>query len=407
MALTIRGISGEELPSFLEAMATPFAFDLTDEETEHERFSAIIETERARCAFDGDTMVGTLGSFSFDMTVPGGETSCAGTTMVTVQPTHRRRGLLRQMIRAHFDDAMERGESIASLYASDSAIYGRFGYGLASVHAQVTVSRAHVSFHRLAPEPLPVRMIEDAEAREVLPGLFEAVRQRRPGAFARSDAWWSHRRFRDEPDQRGGATAFRYAVAEGPDGPEGYVQYRLKQGWTDHHGDHTVRVRELVSLTPAAASALWNLVLTHDLAGTIEAHDLPVDEPLFDLLAAVRRAAPTLTDQLWVRVLDIPAALSARRYPVEGSLVFEVHDSFGDASGAYRLTGGPDGADCIRSTDPADIALDVEDLGACYLGRARFGALARAGRLTGSAEALRTADLMFTWDPAPWCQEVF
>lgn len=408
MPVEIRPITADHTADFLRAMSTPFAFDLDeDEEAEVSRFLEFFEPERARCAFEGHRMVGTLGSFSFAMTVPGGEVPCAGTTMVTVQPTHRRRGILRFLIGAHFDDARERGEPIAALYASDSAIYGRFGYGLASLDARMEIGRPHVQLHRLAADPYPVRAVTADEAEAVFPPLFDRLRAGRPGMFRRTPGWWNARRFHDPPRHREGFTAQRLVVADGPDGPAGYVQYRLKEGWVDHHGAHTVRVREIVALDPGAAAGLWQLVLNHDLASKVELYGLAVDDPVFDLMAGWRRAAPTLVDQLWVRILDVPAALAARRYAVDGSVSFAVHDPWTGATSTHRLTVEDGVGECLPADGHPDVGLDIEDLGACYLGRSRFRALGRAGRVTGTPEALAAADALFGWDPAPWCQEVF
>lgn len=411
--VTIRAIGSGELEDFMRSMSGPFAFDLPDDDADRanllQRFGAVFEPERTRCAFDGDTMVGTLGVFSLDLTVPAGRVRCSGTTMVTVAASHRRRGVLRTMMEAHLEEARSHGDPVAGLWASDSAIYGRFGFGLAAQDARVEISRRHVDLHRLAPEPATARFVDAEAAAELLPRIYGRVLPTRPGMYGRSPVWWELRRLRDTPDRRNGATAFRFAVTEGEDGtPTGYVQYRVKSDWDDLHGAHEVRVVELMATSPEAAAGLWSVVLSHDLAKTIKAELRPVDDPLFDLLAARRRAAPQITDSLWIRILDVPAALTARGYSAPGDVVIGAVDPLDGAASRYRLVVDADGtARCGVTEAEPDVELDLEDLGGAYLGWARFRRLAAAGRLRGRDEALATLDRMFTWDPAPWCPEVF
>lgn len=408
----IRSISVEEVPAFVKAMTGPFAFDLPDEEEERSamlgRFGQIFEHRRARCAFDGAVMVGTLGAFSLDLTVPGNRVACAGTTMVTVQASHRRRGVLRALMDAHLEEAHQNGDAIAALWASDSAIYRRFGFGMASVDTTIEIGRPHVSFGRLAPAPDTVTVVDADTAASVFPPFFDAVRGDSPGFYGRSDAWWTNRRLRDAPDSRNGRSKYRFAITGSPDHVTGYVQFRVKEGWEDEHGAHQVQVIELIGSTPESWAGLWAFVTAHDLAAEIKAVHRSEDDPLFDFLAAPRRARRVAGDGLWVRLLDVPAALEARRYRSPGRLTLEVHDPMDRVSGIYSLETDESGAaECRPSTDRADLELDLEDLGACYLGRSRFAALSRAGRLNGSMDALRTADVMFGWDRAPWCPEVF
>lgn len=406
MSIEIRGITSEQHLDFIRAMSTPFGFDLEPDEEEADlaRFAGYFETDRARCAYDGKQIVGTLGAFSFQMAVPGAAVACAGTTMVTVSPTHRRRGLLRRLMEAHFEDAREHGDPIAALWASDSAIYGRFGYGVATMGAAAKIDRNHVGFHRLAPAPASVRAITAGEAPDLLPPVFDRVK--RPGMFERSKPWWD-RRFRDRSADRDGATAFRYAVAEDSSGLTGYVQYRLKEGWTHNHGNGKVLVRELIAVDPAAAAGLWTLVLNHDLVKEIVVENRPEDDPLFALLAAGRRAAPKLTDGVYARVIDMAAAMAGRRYGADGRLGLLVRDPMDGSVAAGTLEVSDGVGVWHRDEGPDPIELDCEDLGSAYLGRARLRMLARAGRVRGSATALGMADAMFGWDPAPWCQEEF
>lgn len=405
--MDIRPLVPEQSIDYLRHIGTLFGFDITPdrEYLEAELFAQRFEFERSRCVFEDGELVGTLGSHSLEMTVPGGLAPCGGTTMVTVRPDRRRRGILTAMMRAHLAEAKEHGDLFTALFASDSAIYGRFGYGVGSLHAYATIDRAHVDLHRLAAPPGSVRMVDGPTARAAAPEVFE--NSRRPGMFARSEAWWNYR-WRDDPEDRHGGLAFRYAIAGDADRPTGYVQYRIYPGdWNEGHGNHTIEVVELLATNPESWSGLWSLVINSDLTVKIKTGARPVDDPLFNLLAGPRRTAHRVSDQLNVRILDVPGALSARHYSSDGALTFAVVDSMGLAQGSFRLAIEGGKGTCSPTKDQPDIHLDIEDLGSAYLGMARFRELASAGRVGGSSDTLALADAMFNWFPAPWCQEVF
>jgi predicted acetyltransferase len=386
-------------------MGRVFGFDPKPESAE--RFAALLELDRTRCAFDEGQMVGTCGAFSLEMAVPGGTVACGGTTMVSVLPSHRRQGVLAEMMTAHLDDVTARGEPIAALWASESSIYGRFGYGGAAEVLEIEIPRTHVGLHRLAPPRHPVRIIDKEQAKVLLPGIYERIWRSYPGAYRRGEGWWTHRWFEAPPSPEEG-TSMRYALSVGPGGePSGFVQYRQQSKWEKQHGAGRIKVAELVGTDPESWSGLWAFVLNQDLVATITA-DRPPHDPLFDLLGAPRRVVARISDSLWVRLMDVPAALERRRYLGPGVVVLEVHDPLGRAGGRYRLEVSESGeALCAPTQAAAEIALDLEDLGACYLGRSRLRELARAGRLSGDHTALTRADTLFSWQPQPWCPEVF
>ena len=195
---------------------------------------------------------------------------------------------------------------------------------------------------------------------------------------------------------------------EEDDEPLGYARYRVRGDGSPGWPNGTLAVQELMALTENAYAALWSYLFGVDLIANIEAHHRRVDEPLFWMLADPRRLVRRQYDTLWVRLVDIPAALEARRYATEGRLVLDVRDPFCPwTEGRYELEGGPEGARCRRSDAEPDIALSAGDLGAIYLSGPRLTTLRQAGRVQGDWEALRRADAMFAWDPAPWCPEVF
>ncbi|HEX2153232.1 MAG TPA: GNAT family N-acetyltransferase [Acidimicrobiia bacterium] len=405
MGVSVGTVTEDQASDFLATMGHAFGFD--SEEDDVSRFSDVFEWDRARAAYDGERIVGTIGSFSLDMTVPGGTMACGGTTVVSVLPTHRRKGILRMMMDSHLDDVRDREEPIAGLWASESSIYGRFGYGLAAQAAEVTVDRAHTAFHRLAPAPAPVRLISRDDALDLLPPFYDEARKRFPGFLGRSSVWWEKRRLQDRRRNRDGATAYRFAVTEENSVVTGFVQYRYKEDWSEGHGNGTVRIVEMLGSTPEAWSGLWGFALNHDLTSKIIAPNRSPDDPIFGLLAAPRRAHTTVDDSLWIRIIDVARALEGRSYASAASAVIRVHDPLDASTSSWQLHLTPDSAQVTTTAETPQIEMDIEDLGACFMGRSRFQDLARAGRLTGEAEALTALDGAFAWSPAPWCPEVF
>jgi predicted acetyltransferase len=400
--ITIRVPTADEVETFRFVLARNFGVDPRPDATE--AFNRIWERERAFCAWDGDEMVGTSGSFSLQLTVPGGIVKTGGTTMVSVAPTHRRKGILRQMMRAHLEDVADRGEPLAALWASEASIYGRFGFGVAAQAIDLSIPRTFTSLHRLAPVPDAVRLVDEQEARRLIPSIYESVAAWWPGFLARAGVWWDERWFKDPADRRNGATALRFALTPNDDG---YAIYRQKLKF--EHGISTgeLRVIDVLGTSPESWTGLWSFLLQHDLSATITALHRSPDDPIFDLLETPRRMTSIRNDSIWVRIHDAAAALAGRRYQTEGHLVLEVVDPFFDRTIVVELDGGPEGATCQITDKAPDLVVDLEDLSSCYLGWSRFGLLARAGRVGGDKNSLKLADQMFTWDPQPWCPEVF
>jgi predicted acetyltransferase len=404
MPVEFRAIEPDEFETMRQTMGLVFGFDPPEGD---ERFRRLVPLDRTRCGFDKGQMVSTSGAFDLEMTVPGGVVPCAGTTMVAVAPTHRRQGLLRGMMRAHLEEVKQHGEAIAGLWASDSAIYGRFGYGCASNSCEVRVDRGHVRLHRLAPAATGVRMIDREEAILVAPAVYERLRAQFPGFFGRSPDWWEGRSFRDSESARHGATSLRYAVVDGDDGIAGYVTFRTKSDWDDGHGSGEVRVKDLFGTTPESWAALWSFVINHDLVSRTVADLRSPHDPIFDLLEGSRRARAVSSDGLWVRIMDLPAALTSRSYSGPVETVLGVSDPLGDISGNYRLRADGEGVTCSPSKDEAEVMIDLEDLSAGYMGMPRFRELSRLGRVTGNDHTLASLDAAFRWDPQPWCPEIF
>lgn len=404
MTSELRPISQDEYYAFGQAAAAAFGNQFNPEHLERER--PFQEFDRTLAAFDGEEIVGTAGVFSFQMTVPGGALPTAGVTWVSVKPTHRRRGVLTSMMRRQLSDVRERGEAIAALWASESVIYGRFGYGLAAECAELRIERDHTAFAREQQMPGRCRLVSREEALSAWPAVYERVLPTQPGMYSRSEAWWAHKTLRETESSGPGA---RFLVQYEEDGqPLGYARYRVRRDGRDGNPYGTLYVSELIAATDTAYAALWRYLFGVDLIGVIEARLRHVDEPLVWLLADPRRLFRRVQDTLWVRLVDVAPALEGRRYASEGRVVFEVRDTFCPWNeGRYELEGGPAGARCQRSNETADLVLTAADLGAAYLGGASLRTLARAGRVEGDARALERADAMFAWHPRPWCPEVF
>ena len=370
-----------------------------------ERFARILPLDRMHAAWENGGIVGGAGGFPFEMSVPGGLLRCAGTTVVGVAPTHRRRGVLRAMMRAHLDDAHERGEPIAALWASEETIYGRFGYGPAAYAGDVRIPREYVDYVAPRDRIGAIRIIDRDEALEKFPSLWEALARMRPGVFIRSRDWWELRAVYDPPERRSGAGPKRYALLERDGDAVAYAIYRHRMDWEEGVSSGQVSVIEAVSGDAAALADIWRYLLDIDWIATIASWLVPPDHPLFFVLAQTRRMRYRLGDGLWVRLVDVGAALSGRTYPEDGELVFEVRDTFCPWNGGrWRIAGGT----AERTDAAADLALDVAVLGSAFLGGIRFAQLAQGGNVGElSAGAIERADGLFRHGLHPWCPEIF
>jgi predicted acetyltransferase len=395
--------SPEELRDSLNAIGHYFGQE--NQLDDAERFAQWIEVDRMHAAFEGEHIVGGAGAFTYRMTVPGGaDVPAAGVTVVGVLPTHRRRGVLTAMMKAQLADCRARGDLVAYLWASEGTIYGRFGYGLASKIGAIKLARDRSSFAQPFVARGTVRLVDREEAARTFQALYDEVRLQRPGMFARNKAWWETRKLLDDPARRQGAPMNR-ALLELDDEPAGYALYRVQQDW--HHGfsKGTVTIVEAVTPTPEATRELWRWLLDFDWTSEFVADLLPLDHPLFLLLAEPRRMLFTLNDGVWVRLLDVGAALAARSYSGEGEIVLEVSDELlPENAGRWRVS-----AVGVERTDAAaDLKLDITGLGTVYLGGFGFGDLVRGSRaeeLTpGAAER---GDALFRTGALPWCAEIF
>ena len=407
----IRTATAATLRDFVAPLLAAFGEEMSD--TEYDDWRRTAEPDRFIAAFDGPASVGAAGAYTFRLTVPGGEVAAAGVTAVGVEPGHRRQGILRTLMRQQLDDVRARGEPVAVLWASEAAIYQRFGYGLATLNGSLEVERARTEWLRPAEPVGRLRLVDADEALATFPGVYERVRAVTPGALSRTEEWWRWATLHDaEYMRRGAGPKYRY-LCEVDGSPEGYAIYRVKGDWDERGPKGELMVVEAMATSPAVERAVWSFLFGVDLVRTITLRRVAVPPPLALALADPRAIGLRVVDGLWLRLVDLQAALAARRYGGPGELVVEVTDEFCSwNAGRWRIAafGEPGAAVATveRTDGPADIATDTADLAAAYLGAFRLSDLARAGRAEELVPgALRRADAMLAWDRAPHCGTMF
>jgi predicted acetyltransferase len=343
--------------------------------------------------------------FPFETGIPGGLVRAAGVTLVGVLPTHRRRGIFNDLMRAQIADIHERGEPIAYLWASEDSLYGRFGYGVASFSGSIDLGRDRIAFAGDFEPAGRVRLLEGDEAVDPFYEIQRAAAARHPGMFVRTKEWWRNRRLADPEWAREGGGEQVRALLELDGRPAAYALYRLHFSAERGIPNGFTRVIEAIGDSPEGTREIWRYLLDIDWMARVRADLLPLDHELFLLLRDPRRLRFELRDGLWVRLVDVEAALNERSYQPGEPVVLEVEDELCPwNAGRWRV--GPDGAE--RTDAEAELAMPVTSLGSTYLGGFRFGELARAGRVEELADgAIDRADGLFRADRYPWCPEIF
>ena len=408
MDAQIRALREDEIDDALRANAAWFGAGASAEDMAAER--KVIEPDRYFVATDGDQIVAGAGAVTFQLTVPGGVTvPCAGLTSVGTLPTHRRRGLGRALMKRQLEDARDRQAPVSYLWASEAAIYQRYGYGMGAFCGAFEIHRDQTGFVHEVPWPGRLRLVERAEALKIIPDVYERVRLTRAGMIDRPVTWLEYRFHHDEHHREKDSSPPFFAIYETGDGAEGYVTYTIKDTWSYGGPKQELTVDELVSATDEAYAALWRYCFEVDLVRKVEGWKRPIDEPLLHMLREPRALRFQVRDATWIRLVDVAAALEARRYSHEGRIVIEIDDEFAPWNdGTYELEGSPHGATCRPTGAEPDLSMRVEDLAATYLGAVSFRSLARAGRVTERGpDTLTTADAMFSSAVAPWCPWIF
>ncbi|MBD0330029.1 MAG: GNAT family N-acetyltransferase [Thermoleophilia bacterium] len=400
MAIEIRVPGENERRAATATTMTAFGEELR--ESQLERQQRIMPRDRMLAAYDGDRPVGLAASFEFTLTISGGEAPAAGVTWVGVLPSHRRRGILRDLMRQQLDDVHARGEPLAILWASEAAIYGRFGYGLAALNASIEADRARFV---LRDDPGPrgaVTLVTLEEALQRFPPIYE--RMRRPGMFARPHEWWEHQRLADPEEWREGASPKFYAVLELDGEDAGFAVYRVKGKWENGFPAGELQIIDAFAVSGEATRELWRFLFGVDLVSTVRAWIFDPASPLLLQVADVRSLHLRLGDGLWLRLVDVEEALRRRSYEGADSVVLEVSDALLPRNdGRYRVGDGVG-----RTDDKPDVRLSVADLASAYLGGFDFDRLHAAGRVEElTPGAVARASALFRTPLPPFCPEIF
>ncbi|OBJ39926.1 hypothetical protein A5630_26560 [Mycolicibacterium mucogenicum] len=410
--LTLRSVSDSD--DFDAFMATSYGVFLQDpQQDEIDLMRAFTEYDRMFGFHDGTRWVATAGAFGKDVVLPGGGTTpVAAVTAVTVSPSHRRRGLLTAMMRHQLEDVRARGtEALAILFASEAAIYGRFGYGMAVPVAELSGNVRELGFRDDV--ELGDGSVTHVDAETLLssgPEIHQQAMLQRPGLMERPRPWWDNW-IHDNEVRRKDSGKLRFLLHHEPDGTvSGFGIYRPKNSWTDRGQPNSeVHVQEVVATNPRAYAKIWRYLLDMDLVRTFAYDGAAVDEPLLSLVADRRALACEVRDGVYVRLVDVPRALGLRSYAAPVDVVLEVTDGLCPwNTGRVRLRGGPDGAECETTTAPADIAISVRELGAVYLGGVNLQALASAGLVRElTPGSVHRAAVAFGWPVAPGVPDDF
>jgi predicted acetyltransferase len=393
--------SADEFGRSVYAIAQYFGGPLTEDRIN--RFSQVLPFERMHAAFEDGEIVGGAGAFPFELSVPGGVLPCGGVTVVGVFPTHRRRGVLRAMMDVQLRDIHQREEPVAALWASEETIYGRFGYGLAAWCGEIKLPRVWNAYAQPFERRGQTRFVTPEEAVTLFPPVWEALMRERPGVFRRTKGWWELRTLRMPEEEQ--ANPRRFVALEVDGSVQAYAIFRVFLGFDGGLSTTRLEVSEAIGASPEATAEIWRFLLDIDWYATLESSLLPVDHALFTLLATPRRARYRMGDSLWMRLVDVGAALSGRAYANDGGIVFEVHDAVCPWNeGRWKLEGGV----AAKTDAAADLALDVGALGSAYLGAVSFPQLREGLRLEELKDgAVQRADAIFGWRPLPWCPEIF
>lgn len=411
----VRPLEEADRARALDVVWRAFGWGLRQDDVDDVVASRAIEPDRTLVAVDAssdDEVVGTASAYSLRMTMPGGSAvPVAGVWMVTVEPTHRRRGVLTTMMRRQLTDLAAGGEAVAALWATEASVYQRFGYGIAAWRQpiEVDLSSARFTPHAeklVARSSARLRLLTLPEALPHLVAVHDDLRRTRPGTLARDD-----RRWRFLLGGGDGLPPAEIVVAVGPDGPTGYAAYRIRHGQPALVPTGVVAVQEVSATDPATHAQLWRYLLDLHLMSTLTCDSRPVPDPLTHLLRDHRRLHARVDEALWVRVVDLPRALGSRTFSAPLSTVLDVTDDHvPTSSGRWHVTVAAAGGTAVaRRTDaPPDLSMDISDLGAAHLGATSLQVLAQAGRVVEHTPgSVAGASAAWAWSPVAGCTEVF
>ena len=314
--LEMRTVTTDEFAEWLRAEARAYGNRLDDDP---EVLRPHFDLDRSIAVFDQGNIVGGAHSHRLEMSIPGASAVTAGVANIAVQPTHRRRGMMTMMMRHQIEDIHEREEPLAALFASESIIYGRFGYGIGSFHERWMIDRQYSGYARPYESPGRIIFVDPIDITIKFPEVFRRSTMDRPGVFQRPLHQWE-RDSQALEHRQGGPGGLFYAAYEDGGRLDGYVSYRTSRP--------TLVVNELMAATKEANTALWRFCFDVDLMTCTEALKRPVDDPLPWMLADPRRLQRSTRDGMWVRLIDVGASLKLRRYMQSDRLALEVRENY-------------------------------------------------------------------------------
>jgi predicted acetyltransferase len=404
---TVRTIADDEFGDFINVVHTAFLAPPSSAEGIETRRAAF-DLDRCLGAFDRNGRVcGVARAFPTELTTPGGSVAAGAVSGVGVLPTHRRQGHLRRMMHTQLDDIAARGEPVATLVAAEYPIYGRYGYGLAVEACELHLDADQAQW--LSPDGEGhVELVDNDTYAKVMIDVYDRARRTFAGHISYEPARWEVlagvRSWPDgDDDARRKATKVVWYDAQGE--PQAATAYSVDERWEHNRPAGTLSADVLVATSGRAEVELVRFLASVDWVAKVHVGLRPLDDPVPLALADARMGAlVNRSDHLWVRILDVPAALTSRRYAADGSLVFEVVDPLGHAAGRFAVAGGPEGATCGATDAEPDLVVPVAALGAAYLGGAGWGRLAALGWVDERVDgATGRAAAMFGSPRAPWC----
>jgi predicted acetyltransferase len=410
MTIEYRQIQPAEFRKFGIAIERGFGFHYSPNSAQFRLDKEILPINGTMCAFEDGELVGTTAAIPFDeSSIQGGTIRNAGVTAVGVSTTHRRQGLLTNMMQRLLRQEREKGFPVASLWASESSIYGRFGYGVAIHHENFRIDTRRAKFTFAPNIPGRIRFVDADEARKLFPQAWEAAREVRAGIPSRDDVHWD--RWAIGLNDGGSEWGKPWTIVYEEDGKIlGYAKYQLQDLHVFGEQKHgAINADDIVTSSPASHAAIWTHLLNVDLYDTLTTWRSPIDDGLPWMLEDQRQLERMPYDAIWYRMLDIQAALESRTYLNDGSVVFEVVDEFlPECGGRFKLEVQAGRGTCLGVTEEPDFTLPTASLGAIFIGGSRLTDLERAGRVDEHTDgSLAATDRMFSTIRAPWCPMMF
>jgi len=402
--LPVIPLTAADLPDILHLDTAAFGWDVPQDFLD-DLLGPILELDRfvgARDPDAGNELVAQGCIYSKQLTFPGGSVHpVAGVSWVGVRAGWRRRGLLRDVMKAQLHGLHDaNAEPVAILTASEAALYGRYGYGQAINRCQLTAS--HGAAFRPGVRTETVREVRAQQAHAIVPPLYARIARTRPGNLARSDAVWAMR-FSDHEVIRKDASKKRWAIHQ-----DGFAAYRITPEWADRGPNFALHIDEICAGTSVAFASLWRFLLDLDLTREISYDGGWVDDPMSALLLDPRSVSRTEKDHVWLRIVDLDRTVGLRTYSAPARVVVEITDTFCPwNAGTWTVELSETGGTVERTDAPAVVRLDIRDLAACFFGGTPLGRLVAAGLVDGDPDSLLGLGAALATPVAPWCPEGF